>query len=357
MKDTDVINNIKRIYDMFEDKLSKELYVDRLNWLISGEYKYVEDIVKKSHSGIPVWNRKKEEDFIELLPQDKKVVFYGVGTFAVRLLPYLEGRNIDILFCDSDEARQKEGFEGYKIISPIELFQMKKPKKIVICTTKYYNEIKKYLEDNGILQDEIIDIRAYFKCGTGDDYFYENFLKYEEKEIFVDAGCYNLATTKDFKKKCKGLIKSYAFEPDDYNYQQCYNVLNEEKESLPNVQLYPYGTWSCETTLCFDASSDGCSHIGEGSNEIKTIAIDDVVGKRDKITFIKMDVEGAELESLKGAKEIIKRDSPKLAICIYHKPEDIITIPLYIKELVPQYKFYLRSYSNADNEMVLYAVL
>ena len=70
-----------------------------------------------------------------------------------------------------------------------------------------------------------------------------------------------------------------------------------------------------------------------------------------------MDVEGAELESLKGAKEVIKRDIPKLAICIYHKPEDVITLPLYIKELVPQYKFYLRSYSNADNEMVLYAVL
>lgn len=70
-----------------------------------------------------------------------------------------------------------------------------------------------------------------------------------------------------------------------------------------------------------------------------------------------MDVEGAELESLKGAKKIIQRDKPKMAICIYHKPEDVITLPVYIKELVPEYKFYLRSYSNADNEMVLYAVI
>ena len=70
-----------------------------------------------------------------------------------------------------------------------------------------------------------------------------------------------------------------------------------------------------------------------------------------------MDVEGAELESLKGAKKIIQRDKPKLAICIYHKPEDVITLPRYIKQLVPEYKLYLRSYSNADNEMVLYAVL
>lgn len=357
MKDTDVISNIKSIYDMFEDKLSKELYLDRLNWLISGEYRYVEDIVKKSHPNIPTWNRKKEEEFVELLHKDKKTVFYGVGTFVERLVPYLKDKNIDIMFCDSDEKKQKEGFFGHRVMSPIELLQMKDSKNIVICSTKYYDEIKKYLENNGIMQSEIVDIRAYFKCGTGDDYFYEDFLKYETEEIFVDAGCYNLATTKDIKKKCKGLVKSYAFEPDADNYQQCIKVMETEKDCLPNVQLYPYGTWSCETTLCFDASSDGCSHIGEGNNEIKTIAIDDVVDKRDKITFIKMDVEGAELESLKGAKEVIKRDIPKLAICIYHKPEDIITLPQYIKELVPQYKFYLRSYSNADNEMVLYAVL
>ena len=69
-----------------------------------------------------------------------------------------------------------------------------------------------------------------------------------------------------------------------------------------------------------------------------------------------MDVEGAELESLKGAQKVIKRDKPKLAVCIYHKPEDILTLPLFIKKLVPEYKFYLRSYSNADNEMVLYAI-
>lgn len=51
------------------------------------------------------------------------------------------------------------------------------------------------------------------------------------------------------------------------------------------------------------------------------------------------------------------RDRPKLAVCIYHKPEDMITLPQYIRSLVPEYRSYVRSYSNADNEMVLYAVL
>ena len=69
-----------------------------------------------------------------------------------------------------------------------------------------------------------------------------------------------------------------------------------------------------------------------------------------------MDVEGAELESLKGAQKVIQRDKPKLAICIYHKPEDMVEIPLYIKELIPEYKLYIRHHSNYIFETVLYAI-
>ena len=76
----------------------------------------------------------------------------------------------------------------------------------------------------------------------------------------------------------------------------------------------------------------------------------------DPVTFIKMDIEGAELEALKGSSKIIKKYMPKLAISLYHKKDDILEIPLYIKELVPEYKLYIRHYSNAGVETVLYAV-
>ena len=68
-------------------------------------------------------------------------------------------------------------------------------------------------------------------------------------------------------------------------------------------------------------------------------------------------IEGAELEALKGAKETIQRDKPKLAVCIYHRPEDMVEIPLYIKQLVPDYKLYIRHHSNTAGETVLYAVM
>ncbi len=356
MQEGNQIQRLKEIYTMFQDELSKELYIERLNWLITGDNRHIENIVKKSHPGVPVWKRTDEAGFISTLPSDKKIVFYGAGSFGERLLPYIKELG-NVEFCDGDPRKQKEGYHGYTVISPEELLQNAEDSCIVICTTKYMDEVRNSLLSKGVLPEQIIDIRPFFCCGTGDEYFYEYFLEYEDQEIFIDAGSYDLSTTAEFFKVWKGLKKAYAFEPDQDNFKKCEKRALEDEKNLPETVLLPYGTWSSSMELRFQATADGCSRIGEGETVIKTIAIDQAVSPRDKITFIKMDVEGAELESLKGAETIIKRDRPKLAICIYHKPEDMITLPAFIKSLVPEYRFYLRSYSNADNEMILYAIL
>ena len=69
-----------------------------------------------------------------------------------------------------------------------------------------------------------------------------------------------------------------------------------------------------------------------------------------------MDVEGAELSTLKGAKETIKKYKPRLAVCVYHKLEDILEIPQYILSLDPSYRLYMRNYESFGLETVLYAV-
>ena len=72
-------------------------------------------------------------------------------------------------------------------------------------------------------------------------------------------------------------------------------------------------------------------------------------------TFISMDIEGAELSALKGMRETIKHNMPKLAISVYHSPEHLWEIVLFLHELVPEYKFYLRNYTSYSFETVLYA--
>lgn len=68
-----------------------------------------------------------------------------------------------------------------------------------------------------------------------------------------------------------------------------------------------------------------------------------------------MDIEGAELEALYGAKTLIKTWNPDLAIAVYHKPEHLWEIALYLSTLVPKYKFYLRNYTGGVAETILYA--
>lgn len=78
---------------------------------------------------------------------------------------------------------------------------------------------------------------------------------------------------------------------------------------------------------------------------------------QEKVTFIKMDIEGSEIPALNGAKNIILRDKPKLAICIYHKPDDLWKIPLMLKDWVPEYRMHLRHYGRRYYGTVLYAYI
>ena len=130
--------------------------------------------------------------------------------------------------------------------------------------------------------------------------------------------------------------KIYAWEPEENNRRQL------QKNCVGrNVTIVPYGMWKNKDVLKF-CEAAGSSCIEEhGIKDIEVNSIDNVHGGK-KITFIKMDIEGAEIEALKGAKNTIINQHPKLAICIYHKPEHLYEIPLFIHDLVPEYNLYIR---------------
>ena len=187
-------------------------------------------------------------------------------------------------------------------------------------------------------------------------YFLDDIIVWGEKELIVDCGAFDGDTVAEFLNKKpvseRFKYKVYAWEPDEKNYK----ILEEKYKNNENIITIPKATYSKKGQLAFAAEGGEMSMLLNGAdNVVETDTIDAVLGK-EKATFIKMDVEGSELEALVGAKEQIKMNKPRLAICIYHKQEDFWTIPKYIRELNKDYKFYIKTHSSMPTELVLFCV-
>ena len=167
-------------------------------------------------------------------------------------------------------------------------------------------------------------------------YFPEKYFTYSIDEIFVDVGVYDAFTSYDFFQQVNGEFKAiYAYEPNPICYRiskKHYVMMKMPKEK---VYLQQKGLSNINATVKLVNVSMGGSYIDElaGEYEVDVCRLDDEI---KEVSFIKMDIEGSELKALMGAEDIIKKCKPKIAVCIYHQPEDIWTIPYYLKKIVPQ---------------------
>ncbi len=152
----------------------------------------------------------------------------------------------------------------------------------------------------------------------------------------------------------------YAFEPSKHNCTRVEeNIKRNRLESI--IRINNYGLWDKETKLFFnsvDSNGPGsfCSD-NQGEYAINAVSIDGFLEKEGlaKIDFIKLDVEGAELKTMEGARNVITNYKPNLAISLYHLPSDILEIPILIKSLVPEYNIYLSHKMNRLGQTVLFA--
>jgi FkbM family methyltransferase len=190
-------------------------------------------------------------------------------------------------------------------------------------------------------------------------------LKAEAGDVVIDAGgCWG-ETSVYFAHEvgAGGAVISFEFIPSNLV------VLHRNREANPHLKdrlrvvenpiwsasglkLY-YVDWGPGSRVTADINQ---YHSWEGIAE--TTTIDDTLAAQglDRVDFIKMDIEGAELDALKGAEAAIRKHRPKLAISLYHKPDDFETIPSYLDGLGLGYRFYLDHHTIYENETVLFAV-
>jgi FkbM family methyltransferase len=201
------------------------------------------------------------------------------------------------------------------------------------------------------------DIRYLNDLYINDQYFPDE-IKFENNEVFIDCGAFDGDTIDTFIRKMeendKKIAQIIAFEPDEENFNKL-KVRNFE-----NTMLFKKGVYDQKTTLSFSGTGNTRNAISDAG--LFNIEVDTIEKTPPPPPikfggmFIKMDIEGAELAAIEGARNTIKTYKPKLAICVYHKNEDLITIPQKILSFVPEYKLYLRAHRPLTDEVVLYAV-
>ena len=177
-----------------------------------------------------------------------------------------------------------------------------------------------------------------------------------ENEVFFDCGAFIGDTLNDFIRITEGKYKRViCFEPNIDNVTLLKKTISEK--SYENVDVFPCGLSDKKQTLHFSGSSENGRIKKYGEITIECDTIDNLCyDSVDKVTFIKMDIEGSEFYALKGAERIIKRDHPKLAICVYHRMDDFYTLTKCIKAIYSGYKLYFRQYELSGEETVCFAL-
>ena len=343
----------------------------------------------------------KKDLWTHLLESDKKIVMYGMGNGADKILSICDSLGIEVSdFFASDgfvrghlfhgkrvlsysEAKEKYGAENmivllsfasslpevlaniYRIAEECELYAPDVP----VCGTNLFDS-KFYAENEdkinaveALLADErskeiyrsVIDYKlsgdVRFLTETHSDFseVYGDILHAESFEYIADLGAYNGDTLREIKPYAQNLKSAIAFEPDRRNHKKLTDYA--DGESGFEIKAYKNAAWSKTETLIFDGSGNRNSTLVSGDSmpvtkgakivEVEARSLDGVLcGER--IDYIKYDVEGAEREALEGSHESIEKHYPALLVSLYHRSEDIFELPLILHEKYPDYKFYMR---------------
>lgn len=331
----------------------------------------------------------KEKELWRVLKEETlPIVLYGMGNGADMIISELKKREIE--FSDtfaSDGFVRGQLFHGKRVLSLGEA-EEKYHEFIILMTfavhdektLAFVRELSKrhrlysptvpiagtglfdldYLTENEksldeafeLLEDEVskktfIDVLNFkisgktdflFDCQSEKSEVYENILKLSKDESIVDLGAYDGDTIREFLSFTGGKFKRiFAFEPDEKNFKK----LSAKTAGLERTELFNLGAWNKKETVLFEKKAGRNSHESRNGVPLHFDRVDSVLGDTE-ISFLKMDVEGAEMNALDGASALIKKFKPKLYVCAYHRNEDFFALPKKILSLRPDYKIYLR---------------
>lgn len=349
---------------------------------------------------------------------NKKIIIYGAGYCGLLIMRLLQDINIKpISFIDSNESKQGKNLDGIPVMAPIMdnkicpedalvlvcLFSKENYKNIKINLVnsgfKYVQHILKYKWDKELFKNQLLMISPNFdlfrkntkniqkvynmledkesrstlkdilkfvlmdnhinliNLPIREQYFAYDIFKHSEDEVFFDCGAHSGYVMDVFLQKNNMCFQKYiCYEPDPINVEEIvqkksgYSKEIANKIEIHNVALSD----GKEKVYLKNFNHMNSVIVSDGDIEADTILLDEHIDKFVP-TFIKIDVEGFEMKLLAGAMQMIKRYQPIVAVAIYHKESDLWQIPFFLKRILPNHKFFIRSYMNYM-ETILYAV-
>lgn len=182
-------------------------------------------------------------------------------------------------------------------------------------------------------------------------------LQFGEGERYLDLGAYDGDTVLEFTRHAPQYRSIIALEPDTKNYKKLLAAV--ERAGLQNVTCHNLGSYSHAATLTFAnlaGRNSALAQEGKKLREVQVTAVDTLL-QGAQVTYIKMDVEGAEEETLRGCRETLQKWRPKLSVAAYHRNSDLFLLPQLIWQLQPDYRLYLRRHKYIPAwEILLYGI-
>lgn len=352
-------------------------------------------------------------EIIDKLKNTEFICIFGAGRIGLAVAEFLCQHKVKVdCFIDNDEHKWgKKLFRDIMCISPKELsLSYDRDHTAILLTMAFYDKVYeelltdglknvynfseyklmyyKYITDHGQRDNITGNITELLNCVADDytkkiiteiiknwfcmdikllsykeiyapvQYYGDDVIKLTQNESFVDAGAYNGDSILQFIAVVSGNFKQiHAFELDKGIYKSLAEAVEQLDDNIrEKIYMYNLGIWDKYDVIRYSSLGIGTKIDDKASELGHVVPLDDIL-LNEEITFIKMDIEGAEMEALRGAESIIRLQKPKLAICIYHRPEHLWEIPLYLKRLVPEYKIYIRHHSVLEYETVCYATV
>ncbi|WP_198018845.1 FkbM family methyltransferase [Azorhizobium doebereinerae] len=357
----------------------------------------------------------KIDEFLDSARENPEIVLYGAGFALPEFLRKLERYGFSVrAICDSNSVKHGQHFQNTYPIMAMEEAAVDFPRaRFLISSPVYYEEIRtkllasldearvcdvdltcayffgkgefrKFFSENIDQFEEVLRslhdersrdvyrrvIKAHLSgdrsdfewasTGTDDLYLMRSLLKPTIDTVYVDCGTHNGDTVRLFLDASdEGYRKVFAFEPDPTMQESLQGLANSQGG---RVEIVATGVGDCDGTISFVV--DGVfsaivkDELGLPANTISIpVAKLDSLLLKDDVSMIKMDIEGGEYDALKGAEQIIRTHRPKLAICLYHRVDDLVRIPKLIKEMIPEYKLRIEHQSRSCTDTILFATL